>query len=205
MSLSIDGNEFKRMLEFVSEFAKKMTIGPNDTQIGVITYGNVAHVEFNLAAHKTSGALENAIKNITLNNEGQGTNTPDGLCKLMKEFKNGEGLRSSSATVYRFAIVLSDGLSNWWSKECDDWNTLQAAQAVHAITPPVLVYAIGVSREHINERELKEIATDETFYTHIDEFNDELLTAGESIADDICQKGKYHKINRYLVLKCVWV
>lgn len=164
----------------------KTTIGPDNTQIGLITFGNTAEVKFDLAKYRNSTALLEAI-NGTQRRKYQGTNTADGLCKLMKEFTEGNGVRSTSATVYRVAIVLSDGLSNGQSTDCG-WNTSAAAKAVRDIIPSVLVYTIGISKTHINERELMDIASDETHYTHIKDFHD-LDTMEENIADDICWKG----------------
>ena len=183
---SISEDEFDDTLDFVSKFVKGTTIGPNDTQVGVITYGNKADIHIYLNNYTNSSALLDAIYGISYKRTGQATNTADGLCKLFREFeREGNGARNTSATVYRFAIVVSDGRSNLYSKDCK-WGTLEAAKAVHDLTPRVLVYTVGVSNED-NEKELKDIATDESYYAHVSDFKFDGVQ--EDISEDMCWKG----------------
>ena len=186
MSNSISEDEFNDTRDFVSKFVNGTTIGPNDTQVGVITYGNEAKIHIYLNNYTSSSDLLHAIDTIRYNSRRQGTSTADGLCKLVNELnREGNGARNTSATVYRFAVVVSDGRSNVDSKDCK-WDTSEAAKAVHDLTPRVLVYTVGVSNE-VNEKELEDIATDESYYAHISDFNFDGVQ--EDISEDMCWKG----------------
>ena len=190
MSNSISEEDFEGVRDFMSVFVNETTISPSATQVGAIVYGNEAHVVFNLNTYNSSEDVLNAISKIPFNSMRQGTDTADGLCKLARQgFTAENGSRNSSTTVYRIAILMSDGASNIRSKECD-WDTMEAADAIHALIPGVLVYAIGVS-DNINENEMRYIATDDSYYTHIQNFKiDSLHETQEKIEDDMCWKGK---------------
>ena len=83
---------------------------------------------------------------------------------------------------------MTDGRSNEQSSECQ-WDTIQAAEAVHRLSPPVLVYVIGVT-DSINEQELEAIATDREDITYLASFNSHILqTAQEDHLDEVCEKG----------------
>ena len=66
------------------------------------------------------------------------TNTADALCKLKSGFSEGNGARTSSGSVFRFVVILTDGKSNLKSSDCNNWTTIQAADAIHHLDPPVL-------------------------------------------------------------------
>ena len=188
MSNSIKRLEFEPVREFMRKFVTGMRIGPNATQIGAIAFGTEARVLFYLSTYSTSNDSVNAIENITFNSALQGTATADGICKLIKHGLTVEhGYRRNSATVFKIAIIMSDGKSNIKSTECG-WNIRQAANKLHKLEPQVLVYAIGIGNNN-NEDELIMIATDERHYAHITEFSS-LPKLQESYADDICRRGK---------------
>ena len=91
--------------------------------------------------------------------------------------------------MYRVAIVLTDGKSNKNSWECG-WNTLQAAKALHQLTPTILVYVIGIT-DNVNDTELKAIATSPKFVSHLKYFNGESLKeAQESHTEEVCRRGE---------------
>ena len=106
-------------------------------------------------------------------------------------FTKSNGARPTSAAVFRVAIVMTDGKSNEESSECQ-WNTLQAAEAVHALNPPVLVYVIGVT-DNINQQELEDIATSPEDITYLDSFNKDFLQeTQEEHIDEVCKTGIVH-------------
>ena len=169
-----------------------LLIGPNDNQIGTIVFSSVGTVAFYLNSYNNSADLLNAIGGLYY--PGGNTNTADGLCKLLRYgFAAGQGSRPSSAAVYRIAIVMTDGQSNKESAECH-WSTLQAAEAVHNATPPILVYVIGVTQS-VNQAELEAIATKSDYITYLASFDKDILQeAQESHADEVCRKGQYSYI-----------
>lgn len=192
MSGSINKDSFRGVRDFMTAFVNEITISPSAIQVGAIVYGNKAHVVFNLNTYNNRDDVLNAISNIPYNTSEQGTGTADALCKLAKQgFTAKNGSRNTSATVYRIAIVMSDGHANVDSSdECGGWDVLEAAAAIHALVPEILVYAIGVSND-VNEEEMRAIASDESYYTYIKNFNIDLLhEAQEKIEDDMCWKGR---------------
>ena len=173
---------------FVKKIVDALIIGPEDNQVGAIVFGNNASVAFNLAAYNNRNDVVEAIMKYPYPRSAK-TNTADALCKLISGFSEENGARTSSASVFRFAIVLTDGKSNRESTDCDNWNTIQAADAVHQLSPPVLVYAIGVTKSH-NLEELKTIASSPSAVAQIDSFSyRNLRNIGEEYIGEICTEG----------------
>ena len=191
MSHSITLEDLELVRTFMLRFVTDMQIGPTATQIGTIVFGTEAHILFYLNTYSSSDDLVNATRNITFDTSLQATSTPDGLCKLIRHGLTEEhGYRRNSATVFKIAIVMSDGKSNVRSSECG-WKIVQAARAVHNLNPQVLVYAIGIG-DFNDVKELQLIATDESHYAYITEFNS-LPEVQEFYEDDICRRGKHKK------------
>ena len=93
--------------------------------------------------------------------------------------------------MFRFAIVLTDGKSNRNSPDCNNWNTTQAAHAVHQLSPPVLVYAIGVT-DNDNTVELETIASSPNAVSTIDSFSYwNLHVLGEEYIGELCMTAMY--------------
>lgn len=185
---SVGSSDFQEVKGFVSDFVTGLKIGPNDTQVGVILFGRTGTVEFYLNSHSTNASLLTAIQNIAY--RGGSTNTPDGLCKLIREgYTIQHGARLSSASVLRLAVVMTDGRSNEGSVDCSFVNVLQAARAVHSFEPSILVYAIGVTN-NIDFQELNAIATGPQYVSNIIAFDHTLLQAlVEDQTYDLCNKG----------------
>ena len=99
-----------------------------------------------------------------------------------------------SSTVYRLAILLSDGKSSPYQRRhipnnCSWENITIAAEKVKGLEPPVFMYTIGVDYE--NETELREIATTRESYTHIKNISG-LADIRDSLMYEICWKGKLY-------------
>ena len=183
----ISKDNFQSMRLFVKKFVDTLIIGPENNQVGAIVFGNNASVAFNLAKYNNTNDVVDAIMKYPYPNDTY-TNTADALCKLISGFSEENGARTSSASVFRFAIVLTDGKSNQKSPDCDNWNTLQAADAVHQLSPPVLVYAIGVT-DSDNTEELETIASSPNAVSTIDSFNWNLQVVGEEYVEELCVRG----------------
>ena len=184
---SIGSSSFDQVRQFEKDFVKTLIIGPQDNQIGTIVFSSVGSVIFYLNSYNYTNDILNAIQTIPY--PGGSTNTPDGLCQMVRHgFTEENGARPTSAAVMRIAIVMTDGQSNEQSSDCQ-WDTLQAAEAVHGLTPPVLVYAIGVT-SNINRQELEAIATTLDDITYLSSFNKDILQeAQEEHFDEVCKKG----------------
>lgn len=64
-SASMTEKQFHTQLEFVANFSNKVSIGPNDVRISVITFSSYACVEFDLDMSKDNTSVINAVLNIT--------------------------------------------------------------------------------------------------------------------------------------------
>ena len=58
-----------------------MVIGPQDNQVGTIVFSEVGSVVFYLNSYDNTNDVLNAIQAIPYH--GGGTNTPDGICKMV--------------------------------------------------------------------------------------------------------------------------
>ena len=193
------------MRQFEHDFVDQLRIGPNDNQVGTIVFSDYGSVIFNLNAYNNKVDILQSILNI--NYPGDSTNTADGLCKLVRYgFSDGHGARPTSGAVFRIAIVMTDGMSNKESSECQ-WNTLQAAEAVRELSPPVLVYAIGVTSS-VNDDELNAIASGPKFVTYIDSFNSHIIQeTQESHVDEVCERGQHSltTIHSMSLFSLIWM
>ena len=63
-SISVGSEDFKKSLEFLSEFVGHLSVSPEGTHVGAIVYGSTATVKFNLAKseYHTLSKLQEAIK-----------------------------------------------------------------------------------------------------------------------------------------------
>ena len=186
---SIGGTDFNQVRQFEHDFVEQLRVGPQDNQVGTIVFSGGGQVIFYLNTYNNGNDVFNRIQSLPY--PGDSTNTADGLCKLVRYgFADGNGARPASGAVFRIAIVMTDGKSNEESSECQ-WNTLQAAEAVHELDPPVLVYVIGVT-DSVNVNELNAIATSPDFVTHISSFDPHIIQeVQESHTDEVCRRGMY--------------
>ena len=187
---SIGSTDFSQVRQFEHDFVEQLTVGPQDNQVGTIVFSTASEVVFYLNTYDNSNDVLNQI--LAIPYPGGSTNTADGLCKLVRYgFADGNGARPASGAVFRIAIVMTDGRSNEESSECQ-WNTLQAAEAVHELDPPVLVYVIGVT-DSVNVDELNAIATSPDFVTHISSFDPHIIQeVQESHTDEVCNRGSFN-------------
>ena len=191
-SSSIGADNFESMKMFTLGFVNILKIGPNDTQVGVILFGSTATVEFYLNSYSTKETLLDAMQSITY--RGGGTNTADGLCKLVSEgYTTQHGARLSSAGVFRLAVVMTDGHSTEALSDCSFQSTLEAAEAVHKFEPSILVYVIGVTND-IEYQELAAIATRPEYISNISSFDSHLLQEiQQQQTYDLCYEGRPKK------------
>ena len=64
-SASMTESQFKKQLEFVSNFTDEINLGDRDFQISVITYSTNAQIKFYLNQYRDNITLKEAIANIT--------------------------------------------------------------------------------------------------------------------------------------------
>ncbi|GAB1606723.1 collagen alpha-5(VI) chain-like [Argonauta hians] len=139
-STSIWVEDFNQQLAFVNDLVDTFQIGKDESQVrvGVITFNDVARLEFSFDSHTTRDAVKLAISKIKY--QPGGTNTAAALRLLRQELTPYIGNRNRTL----IAVVITDGQS------LDSKKTQQEAQKIHRLG--VKVHAIGVgSRYDMNE------------------------------------------------------
>ncbi|KAM4663706.1 integrin alpha-10 [Discoglossus pictus] len=94
---------------FLSNILKKFFIGPDQIQVGVLQYGEVAVHEWSLKDHSTSQEVIEAAKNIS-RQEGRETRTAFAIHKACSEAFSPE--RGGREGANRLLIVVTDGESH---------------------------------------------------------------------------------------------
>ena len=191
ISHSLMDESLDKTLVFLAEFAQNLTIGPLDNRVGVVVFGDRGHVIFTMSEHENKDDLLGAIKGLknytqyVRNGEVQNTNTSHGLKETISIFQSDA---RTSNTVFRVAIVLSDGVSD------DPDATIREAAKLRNLS--VLVYAIGVG--DVNEEEMRAIASDSHRYTHLDHFDSEQFKAVRNkYIKDLCLNGNSYSKHQY--------
>jgi collagen type VI alpha len=182
ISHSLKDDHLEQVFEFMTKFVKNLIIGPRNDRVGAVVFGDYAHVMLTMSEHDNKQKLlsaierlENDAKNVRQSGEIQNTNTSHGLTETLAIFMSDS---RQSNTVFRVALVLSDGVSD------DPDSTVREAANLRNFS--VLVYAIGVG-SGINDEEMKAIATDCHRYTYLDHFDPEQFEAvRDSYFNDIC-------------------
>ena len=167
---SVGPSNFEEVKTFAHDFVDTLTVGPEDTQVGVITYSTEARIRFYLNTYQNKHDTLQAIENVPY--QAGWTNTADGICKLIRYGFN-ETYGARSGAVLRVAVIMTDGQSNRNSIECGT-STPQAAADLKRQIPPIVVFAIGVT-DNVNDTELEAIATSPRHITHISSFSTSLL------------------------------
>ena len=186
---SITEPNFMTVRNFVYNFTNELLTTDSDSdmqmalssratgsRVGVITFDSDATEWIALNSTLNRSAILSQIRELPY--DGGGTDTADGLELMVQQ------LWREEISVLRLAIVISDGQSN------NQKRTVIAAEAVHAHSPPIVVYAVGVG-ESADEQELRTIASGSQAYTHIDSFlADSFNTLSVSYAYQICFSSK---------------
>lgn len=164
------------MKQFARNISDSFTIGPNDVQIGLLSYASSSTFRFYLNTYSTKTSLLNAISNIPY--LGGGTDTADALNTIRQSgFTTSAGARPSSQGIPRVAIVVTDGYSNSFSL------TVAAANALH--NAGIIAFAVGISGA--NQAELNAIASQPSYASFISSFNSALLAnLQQTIISEAC-------------------
>lgn len=155
-SASIWEPDFDRQVDFVKNIVKQFKIGPNNTQVGIVTFGQYHTLRFHLNKYHDSEELQKAIGWIRFK-PGRTTNTGDAITYMSNEmFKEENGARENFPKV---AVVITDGKSTETKK------TIEAARVAREMG--IHLFAIGVGKKY-DRKELENIAnkpSDEYVFT----------------------------------------
>ena len=163
---SVGYSNFQTMKTFVHDIANSFEIGPNDVEIGAMSYGSFNTFHFYLNTYSTKFAVLSAISALPYSRGG--TNTAGALNAVrITGFSQSNGARPASEGIPRVAIVITDGYSNDYS------TTVTAANALH--NAGIIAFAIGIAGA--NQNELNAIASQASYVSFISSFNVAQLSA----------------------------
>ncbi|XP_046370521.2 collagen alpha-4(VI) chain-like isoform X2 [Haliotis rufescens] len=144
-SASEGTNNFDKQLNFIKNFTKDFTIGPDAVQIALATFSTTTTPAFWFNDYDTSTDLMNAIDKVKY--LGGNTHTESALKLGETAFTAANGARNNSNHLI---IILTDGQSS------DKTQTKAAANSVHNAGTQVIAIGIGNS---IDQQEIKDIAS----------------------------------------------
>lgn len=104
-STSVGAKNWKKELKFLEDIVSALSIGPDATRVGLVTYNTAAKLQFGLGAHTTKSSLLAAIKHVTFS-EGV-TATGDALALARTSVLN-----KARAGVKKIVILITDGRTN---------------------------------------------------------------------------------------------
>ncbi|XP_063427267.1 collagen alpha-1(XII) chain-like [Mytilus trossulus] len=154
---SVGSANFRKMKSFVSNSVSHFTIGPNDAQVGVITFSSQPHFQFALNKHTDKSSLSNAIQNIPY--QSGGTNTDIALTYIEKNtFTSASGNRIDARDIL---VIITDGKSAHPPKTAFEANRLKQRNV------EIIVVGIG----HADKAELNKMASDPAYVLYATDFD----------------------------------
>ena len=176
-STSVGFSNYQLMKQFVYDTVNEFDIGPDDTQVGVISFSSSPTPRFYLNTFHDKAALLTAIDNLPYNSGG--TNTADALDLLRQQgYTSTNGGRPLSQAVPRIAVVITDGQSN------NPGATVSAATSVH--DEGITVFSVGVG-SGFNNDELIAIASNPSFVSTLSGFDTSQFEALQTtISNEAC-------------------
>ena len=151
-------SNFQTELQYVAEFAKHYVIGPNNVQIGIVTFASFVRNEFEMNTTKNINDLEKAILNVNYIPGSTHTGTALQYVRL-NSFKPHTGERNN---VPNFLVVITDGKSN------GNIPVISEASILHKSTN-IETFAIGVG-QGVNKPELDAIASSPSHVLSVTDF-----------------------------------
>ena len=175
-STSVGSANYQIMKQFIRNITSAYEIGPDDVQVGLLSYSSSHTFQFFLNTYSTRSSVLSAID--ALPYTGGGTNTAGALDAIRSQaFTEANGARPASEGVPRVVIVITDGASENMAA------TLSAARGLH--DDGYIVFAVGIAGA--NEDELNGIASDPAYVSFIISFDQNLLRAlQQTINDEAC-------------------
>ena len=178
------GHESLEILrELIEDIIIYLKLSIPETLFGLITYDNVAQLEFNISKYTDLTTLLPAINLGLSYSHNDGTNTGNALRLLLSGSVEGGFLQLRENTS-KVAIVITDGYLT------DSSSLRSAASSLHAANI-FDVYAIGINHDNIYYiRDLQSIANDQSFVFYTNFFHS--VTA-QQLRDDVIEELCYGK------------
>ena len=190
---SVGFSDFQLMKQFVYNTVNEFHIGPDKTQVGVITYESYAMVQFYLNTYHDKSALLTAINNLPFSSGG--TNAADALNLLRQSgFTPANGGRPLTQAIPRVGVVITDAYSNSYSA------TVAAAQSVH--DAGITIFAIGIGG-NVDHYELAAMASHPSYVSDITGFDISQFNALQTtIVNEVCTS-EFIICNKHIQYRCM--
>ncbi|XP_033736270.1 collagen alpha-6(VI) chain-like isoform X1 [Pecten maximus] len=150
---------FNKQLQFMGDFVKQFQIGPQNVQVGLVTFSTSAHNEFYFNTYHDQAGILNKLNNVHYS--GGTTHTDAGL-QYSRLFHFTSTYHGARRNAQKIAIVMTDGQSS--SKS----STSRQAQYLRDMGVKVISIGIGSG---IDQRELNTIATDSNHAFSVSSFD----------------------------------
>ncbi|GFO49686.1 collagen alpha-1(xii) chain [Plakobranchus ocellatus] len=146
-SFSIRKDDFKRQLGFIQAIVDQLEYGPNDYQVGVISFESDVILEIRLDQYKKKWDLRKAINKIK--HMKNGTNTREALHFARTQmFTEAYGARSQAK---KQLVIITDGLS--------ENTTATVSEAAVARSVGIEIFSIAVGTGPAEDFEIHSIAS----------------------------------------------
>ena len=174
---SVGSTNYQQMKQFVYNTVNEFDIGPDDTQVGIISYSSSARGRIYLNTYHDKSSLLTAINSLPYS--GGSTDTAAAIDLLRQSgFTSTNGGRPESQAIPRVGIVITDGYSNSFSE------TVTAAQNAH--DDDITLFAVGIGG-NVNSNELDAIASDSSYVSNLDNFDSSQFEALQTtITNEAC-------------------
>lgn len=152
---SVGSSNFLKSKNFVKDVIAHFEIGPQATQVGIVTFSSYPNFFFPLNRYQDKTSLLNAVSNLAY--RGGSTNTGGALHQARTQLlTEANGMRTGAYS--KVVIVLTDGYSNY--------NSYPLADEAEKLKKEAIVVGVGVGGYNLNE--LKLIASkDDYIYTMV--------------------------------------
>nr|KAG5712283.1 hypothetical protein BaRGS_023862 [Batillaria attramentaria] len=177
-SASEGSSNLRKQVQFVGNITSKLTIGPNDVQVGLLTFATSVHNQFYLNAHSSQYSVLNAIQHVPYQSGATYTGKALRFVRL-NSLSTIHGHRPGSQPI---VIILTDGQSSDRSETVHEAQLLKGTGAV--------VIAVGIG-SNTNDYELRQIATDTQHVFNVRSF-DFLFAIQQQILTEAC--GGLHQV-----------
>ncbi|XP_060079522.1 collagen alpha-1(XII) chain-like [Ylistrum balloti] len=164
---------FKKQVDFLSNFSSQFTIGPKNTQFASITFSTGVRGDFDLDENGNQQDLQNAIKHIHYVNGETATHLALNYAKSHTIAEQNGGRPG----VQKYVVVMTDGRSN------EPQLTVNYANALKH-QPNVTIIALGIGSA-VDNSELQAIATDSKHVFTVSNF-DLLHVLEKELVDTTC-------------------
>ncbi|KAM7403993.1 hypothetical protein PAMA_004420 [Pampus argenteus] len=134
-SRSVRPAEFEKAKEFLQDMVDSLEVGSDATRVGLVNYASTVQIEFLLKTYFDKFALKQALARV----EPLSSGTMTGMAiktAMEKAFTADAGARSSSTSISKVAIIVTDG------RPQDKVEDVSAAARASGIE----IYAVGVDR-----------------------------------------------------------